>query len=168
MGVQNPSTGVKTKDIGWQTATLSRSISRNSLPMPAGVENHEKNYLYCEPVGFSTLQACSTNAQQDLCFMQATTFTHNATHKDVYQRGVAMQLHSNATGIYGEAEPGNSAVAMTNSDNPAIDPMILARLDTGLLKCLRKLGTPKQRICSALCLSYAEYDGIVELLRATR
>jgi len=78
-----------------------------------------------------------------------------------------MQQHSNATGVYGEAERGNFNAA-ASTDTPAINPMILARLDTGLFKCLRKLGTPRQRICSALCLSYAEYDEIVELLRTTR
>jgi len=79
-----------------------------------------------------------------------------------------MHQHSNATGVYGEAAPGNFTAAAASTDTPAINPMILARLDTGLFKCLRKLGTPRQRICSALCLSYAEYDEIVELLRTTR
>lgn len=45
-----------------------------------------------------------------------------------------------------------------------IDRMTLARLDLGLFRALRKLGTPKQRICSALCLSYAEYDEILKLI----
>ena len=92
--------------------------------------------------------------------MQAEAFTHTATQTGVYQSGVVMQQHSNNTGVYGQAEPGKF--------NADIDPMILARLDTGLLKCLLKLGTPRQRICSALCLSYSEYDEVVELLRTTR
>jgi hypothetical protein len=100
--------------------------------------------------------------------MQASAFTDNTTQKSVYQRGVAMQQHSNATGRYGKADPGNFIAAAAGNDKPAIDPMILARLDTGLLKCLLKLGTPRQRICSALCLSYTEYDDIVTLLRTTR
>ncbi|MEM6579853.1 MAG: hypothetical protein AAF699_01200 [Pseudomonadota bacterium] len=53
---------------------------------------------------------------------------------------------------------------LNTSEASKLDPMLLARLDTGLLRCLRKLGTPRQRICSALCISYAEYDDIVELL----
>jgi hypothetical protein len=44
-----------------------------------------------------------------------------------------------------------------------IDPMTLVRLDYGLFTALRKLGTSKERICSALCLSYAEYDYISRL-----
>jgi len=77
-----------------------------------------------------------------------------------------MQQHSSARGVYGE--PAALMAAATGIDKPGVDPMILAKLDTGLLECLRKLGTSKQRICSALCLSYAEYDEIVELLRNTR
>ncbi len=78
------------------------------------------------------------------------------------------QQHSNATGVYGNAEPGAFTAAGTASGQSAINPVLLARLDMGLFKCLRKLGTPRQRICSALCLSYTEYDEIVELLHATR
>ena len=43
---------------------------------------------------------------------------------------------------------------------PAIDPMTLARLDYGLFLALRRMGTSRERICSALNLSYAEYDYI--------
>ncbi|MEM8563730.1 MAG: hypothetical protein AAGF57_15950 [Pseudomonadota bacterium] len=57
---------------------------------------------------------------------------------------------------------------LSKGETSKLDPMLLARLDTGLLKCLRKLGTPRQRICSALCISYAEYDDIVELLQDGR
>jgi hypothetical protein len=92
--------------------------------------------------------------------MKAEAFTHTASHAGVYQSGVAMQQHTDTTGVYAQAEPGKF--------NAAIDPKILARLDTGLLKCLLKLGTPRQRICSALCLSYSEYDEVVELLQTPR
>jgi hypothetical protein len=47
-----------------------------------------------------------------------------------------------------------------------IDPMTLATLDIGLFKCLQNLGTSRQRACSALCLSYAEYDYISGQLKA--
>lgn len=47
--------------------------------------------------------------------------------------------------------------------NSAIDPVTLARLDYGLFLALRRMGTSKERICSALNLSYAEYDYIDEL-----
>ena len=45
----------------------------------------------------------------------------------------------------------------------SIDPITLARLDYGLFLALRRMGTSKERICSALNLSYAEYDYIDEL-----
>ena len=45
----------------------------------------------------------------------------------------------------------------------AIDPMTLARLDYGLFLALRRMGTSRERICSALNLSYAEYDYIDDL-----
>lgn len=79
-----------------------------------------------------------------------------------------MQQHSNMTGVSVEASPGTFTSAAADIDTAVINPMTLARLDMGLLECLRKLGTSRQRICSALCLSYAEYDEIVELLRVTR
>lgn len=50
-------------------------------------------------------------------------------------------------------------------DGTAIDPMTLAMLDKVLFKCLKNIGTSRERICSALCLSYAEYDYISEQLK---
>ena len=46
----------------------------------------------------------------------------------------------------------------------AIDRAVLAGLDIGLFKALRKLDTPKHRVCSALWLSYEEYDELSRLL----
>ena len=43
------------------------------------------------------------------------------------------------------------------------DSAALAGLDIGLFRALRKLNTPKARICSAMWLSYAEYDEISKL-----
>jgi hypothetical protein len=51
------------------------------------------------------------------------------------------------------------AAASADACSP-IDPMTLARLDYGLFLALRRMGTSRERICSALCLSYAEYDYI--------
>ncbi len=50
-------------------------------------------------------------------------------------------------------------------ENPgsSIDPLTLANLDFGLFRTLRKLGTSRERVCSALCLSYAEYDFVATL-----
>ena len=43
-----------------------------------------------------------------------------------------------------------------------IDPRFLADVDLGLFHALRRLGTSKERICSAMFLSYAEYDYIIQ------
>ena len=47
---------------------------------------------------------------------------------------------------------------------PAIDPRVLLGVDASLFRCLRKLGTSRERICAALLLSYDEYDYVSELL----
>ena len=47
-----------------------------------------------------------------------------------------------------------------------IDPVTLAYLDFGLFKSLCKLGVSRQRICSALCISWDDYDYLRELSRA--
>lgn len=49
-----------------------------------------------------------------------------------------------------------------------IDPKTLARLDYGLFKTLSRMGTPRERICSALCLSYAEYEYIEKLVETRK
>ena len=41
---------------------------------------------------------------------------------------------------------------------PAIDPRVLLSLDVALFRCLRRLGTSRDRVCSALLISDAEYD----------
>ena len=76
-----------------------------------------------------------------------------------------MQKSLETTCAYTETGPGPLTAATITCDEARIDPMILARLDLGLLKCLQNLGTSKQRICSALCLSYAEYDGVLRLMQ---
>ena len=58
----------------------------------------------------------------------------------------------------GVTNGGSEAVA-----GPTIDPMTLARLDYGLFLALRRMGTSRERICSALNLSYAEYEYIDDL-----
>ena len=65
-------------------------------------------------------------------------------------------------------EPEISRVLNANAidhDETVIDPMTLAMLDKVLFKCLKNIGTSKERACSALCLSYAEYDYISEQLK---
>jgi hypothetical protein len=49
---------------------------------------------------------------------------------------------------------------------PCIDPITLARLDFGLFKSLCKLGVSRERVCSALCISYEDFDYIRELATA--
>ena len=45
-----------------------------------------------------------------------------------------------------------------------MDHMTIEGLDEGLFRALRRLGSSKERMCSALCLSYAEYDDISKLI----
>lgn len=45
----------------------------------------------------------------------------------------------------------------------SINPLTLASLDMGLFRALRKLGTSRDRICSALCISTADFDYIDKL-----
>jgi hypothetical protein len=69
------------------------------------------------------------------------------------------QIEPRAAGNSVTAPPGG-----TDADvKSAIDPVTLARLDYGLFLALRRMGTSRERICSALNLSYAEYDYINEL-----
>ncbi|MCB1700153.1 MAG: hypothetical protein H6985_15695 [Pseudomonadales bacterium] len=44
------------------------------------------------------------------------------------------------------------------------DSKLLESLDVGLFRALRKLGAPRSRICSALWLSYAEYERLCKLI----
>ena len=76
-----------------------------------------------------------------------------------------MQKSLETTCAYTETGPGPLTAATITCDEARIDPMILARLDIGLFRCLQNLGTSKQRICSALCLSYAEYDCVSRFLQ---
>jgi hypothetical protein len=42
----------------------------------------------------------------------------------------------------------------------SVNPMTLATLDFGLFRALRSLETPRERICSALCISDSDFDYI--------
>lgn len=74
-----------------------------------------------------------------------------------------MQHSPEAIRAYPEIDSRALIAATKSCDESGIDPMTLARLDIGLFRCLRNLGTSRQRVCSALCLSYAEYDYISKL-----
>ncbi len=45
----------------------------------------------------------------------------------------------------------------------SMDPLKLAYLDFGLFKSLRKLGVSRERVCSALRISYEDFDYLREL-----
>ncbi|MEH6585722.1 MAG: hypothetical protein V7720_04140 [Halioglobus sp.] len=45
----------------------------------------------------------------------------------------------------------------------SMDPVALAHLDFNLFKSLRKLGVSRERLCSALCISYEDYFYLCEL-----
>jgi hypothetical protein len=70
------------------------------------------------------------------------------------------QQRSEANSAFPEFNPGAFATATGTSEETEIDQRTLATLDIGLFRCLSNLGTSRQRICSALFLSYAEYDYI--------
>ena len=61
------------------------------------------------------------------------------------------------------ANPVVMQAAARENLGTSIDPLTLAHLDFGLFRTLRKLGTSRERVCSALCLSYAEYDFVAGL-----
>lgn len=63
-----------------------------------------------------------------------------------------------------QTEPGMEASPGVLESAATIDNTVLDTLDVGLFRALRKLGTPKQRICSSLWLSYAEYDELSRLI----
>lgn len=46
----------------------------------------------------------------------------------------------------------------------SIEPLTLAHLDFGLFKSLCKLGVSRERICSALAISYEDLDYLNKLL----
>ena len=60
-------------------------------------------------------------------------------------------------------ESGGVAAPTVPGRAGSTDSAALAGLDIGLFRALRKLDTPKSRICSAMWLSYAEYDEISKL-----
>ncbi|MFT5709740.1 MAG: hypothetical protein ACI8QT_000427 [Halioglobus sp.] len=47
-----------------------------------------------------------------------------------------------------------------------MDPLKLAYMNFGLFETLCKLGTSRERICSALNLSYSDFDYLMELTPA--
>ncbi|MEH6580743.1 MAG: hypothetical protein V7754_02320 [Halioglobus sp.] len=51
----------------------------------------------------------------------------------------------------------------TESRGYKIDPMTLAYLDFGLFKSLCRLGVSRDRICSALTISYVDFDYLCKL-----
>jgi hypothetical protein len=48
----------------------------------------------------------------------------------------------------------------STSQSTGVDHKVLPSIDVGLFCCLRKLGTPRDRVCSALQISNEEYDYI--------
>ena len=79
-----------------------------------------------------------------------------AAGEQVAARGVMTATSQNRS----TASPENINLMSGTGTEAQIDPVTLARLDYGLFLALRRMGTSKERICSALCLSYAEYDYI--------
>ena len=61
--------------------------------------------------------------------------------------------------------PGVGLFAANDNNHPqagrelsAVDPRVLLSLDVALFRCLRRLGTSRDRICAALLIRNDEYD----------
>ena len=74
-----------------------------------------------------------------------------------------MQLDVDKKHAMQRTESGGVAAPAVPGRAGSTDSAALAGLDIGLFRALRKLDTPKSRICSAMWLSYAEYDEISKL-----
>ena len=57
---------------------------------------------------------------------------------------------------------------MNSAGKAGIDPEVLAQTDLGLFRSLRKIGASRDRICSSLFLSYAEYEDILKIMDGPR
>lgn len=73
-------------------------------------------------------------------------------------------MHSNADNndSFRQMDSVSTNAPVPAGTEAAVDSQTLERLDIGLFRALHKLGTSKQRICSALWLSYAEYDQLIK------
>lgn len=76
-----------------------------------------------------------------------------------------MQNQNTVAATYSQssAEAQVSGALLRQASGQEIDPFTLATLDFGLFNSLRRLGTSRERICSALCLSYSDFDYISAL-----
>ena len=74
-----------------------------------------------------------------------------------------MQLNADKNHAMQRIESGGVATTAVPGHAGITNSAALAGLDIGLFKALRKLDTPKGRICSAMWLSYAEYDELSKL-----
>ena len=72
--------------------------------------------------------------------------------------------HTTATA----ARPYQSLPHVCEDSGYVMDPLRLAHLNFGLFGTLCKLGTSRERICSALILSYSDFDYLLELTAAQR
>ena len=59
------------------------------------------------------------------------------------------------TGLFAVNDNNHPAAG---NETPAVDPRVLLSLDVALFRCLRRLGTSRDRVCSTLLISDAEYD----------
>jgi hypothetical protein len=69
-------------------------------------------------------------------------------------------MHLNAGKICSSGNGDRGTMTMTASCDrgSGLEGIAPATLDVGLFRALHKIGASKQRICSALWLSYEEYD----------
>jgi len=74
-----------------------------------------------------------------------------------------MQLDADKNHAMHRIESGGVATTAAPRHAGITESAALAGLDIGLFRALRKLDTPKGRVCSAMWLSYAEYDELSKL-----
>lgn len=74
-----------------------------------------------------------------------------------------MQLDADKSYAMQTTESGALATTAILGHDASTDSVAIAGLDIGLFKALRKLHTSKARVCSAMWLSYAEYDELSKL-----
>lgn len=75
-----------------------------------------------------------------------------------------MQANTNPAVLQAESTSAWPGPSRTGADpGYTINPQTLIQLDFGLFQSLCRLGTSRERICSALNISYGDFDYLREL-----
>jgi len=77
-----------------------------------------------------------------------------------------MQITNTKSAIL--AEPSAYRTQICADPGHSISPQKLATLDYGMFRSLCNLGTPRERICGVLNISYADFDYLLDVLNHRR